>query len=49
MNKTVSVEYTKKDRYGRIIGTIYLGKKDICLLMLSTGNAWHYKYYDTFH
>lgn len=46
LNNTVTVEYSKRDRYGRIIGTIYHDKKDINLIMISTGNAWHYKYYD---
>lgn len=46
LNKVIRAEYTKSDRYGRLIGTVYKGNQDINLLMLTTGNAWHYKHYD---
>ena len=44
--KTVTVEYTKRDQYGRILGIVYHDGKDINLEMVSTGNAWHYSYFD---
>ena len=44
--KTVIVEYTKRDQYGRILGIVYLDGRDINLEMVSTGNAWHYSYFD---
>ena len=48
--KEVEVEWTEKDRYGRILGIIYLkrdeGKVDVNLEMVKTGNAWHYSYHD---
>ena len=54
--RTVRVEWVKKDRYGRILGIVYYdqpgnpnskpNRQDINLTMVSTGNAWHYKFYD---
>lgn len=44
--KAVSVRYTAVDRYGRIVGRVYLDRADICLAMLSAGYAWHYVHFD---
>lgn len=44
--KQVTVRYSSIDRYGRIVGRIYLDKKDIALAMLSAGYAWHYVHFD---
>jgi endonuclease YncB( thermonuclease family) len=44
-NKSVAVEYWKKDRYGRILGKVYHDNKDINLVMIQSGLAWHYKQY----
>jgi endonuclease YncB( thermonuclease family) len=44
-NKWVLVDYTKHDKYGRIIGKLTLGGKDICLQQIAAGMAWHYKKY----
>lgn len=44
--KDVRVEYAKRDRYGRILGVIYVGTNDINLAMVWTGNAWHYSCFD---
>ena len=44
--KTVRVEWVKKDQYGRILGIVYLDKTDVNLQMVSSGNAWHYSYFD---
>ena len=43
--KIVTVEYQGKDRYGRIVGKIYLGKRWINKEMVAEGFAWHYKQY----
>lgn len=40
--KNVVVEYKNKDRYGRILGTIYLNNKDINLQQVKDGYAWVY-------
>ena len=44
-NKHVSVEYSSKDRYGRIIGKVYCNGTYINNLIIKTGGAWHYKQY----
>ena len=41
----VSVTYEKKDRYGRIVGVVWLDDKDINLEVINAGLAWHYKQY----
>ena len=43
--QNVEVEYSKRDRYGRIIGKIIKDGLDINLLEIKQGYAWHYKYY----
>ena len=45
-DKTVQVDWEKHDRYGRVLGIVFLGKDDINLEMVKTGNAWHYSYHD---
>jgi endonuclease YncB( thermonuclease family) len=44
-NKTVQVETTKKDRYGREIGKILVNGVDANLEQVKRGFAWHYKAY----
>ncbi len=45
-NKEVSVTYSKVDRYGRLIGTIFIDEHfDMNLAMVRAGFAWHYKKY----
>ena len=46
-NREVRVTYTKRDRYGRIVGIVYLDGRDVNLEMLRAGLAWHYKKYDS--
>ncbi|MCV2355359.1 thermonuclease family protein [Paucibacter sp. B2R-40] len=43
--KAVSVDTTKKDRYGREIGKVLVDGKDANLEQLNRGMAWHYKAY----
>lgn len=43
--KTVTVQYQKKDRYGRVLGIIYLGGRDINLEQVKRGMAWVYRRY----
>ena len=45
MNKEVVVKWKEKDRYGRVIGEIYLGDRYVNLEMVQDGLAWHYKQY----
>ncbi len=44
--KDVNVEWRKKDRYGRILGTVWHGSMNVNLQMIKDGFAWHYKQYD---
>ena len=41
----VVVEWTKYDRYRRIIGKVLLDGRDLNLAQVSAGMAWHYKEY----
>jgi endonuclease YncB( thermonuclease family) len=43
--KLVDVEWSKQDRYGRIVGMITLAGVDINLEQIKRGMAWHYKQY----
>lgn len=43
--KQVAVETNKTDRYGRIIGRVYLGDRDINAEMVADGMAWVYRKY----
>ncbi len=40
-----TVEYQKRDRYGRIVGKALLDGIDVCLEQVKAGFAWHYKKY----
>lgn len=42
----VQVEWSKADRYGRIIGKILIAGEDVCLEQIRRGLAWHYKKYE---
>jgi endonuclease YncB( thermonuclease family) len=44
-NKQVTVEFSKKDRYGRTIGKITVDGVDANLEQVKAGMAWHYKQY----
>lgn len=43
--KNVRVQYVEKDRYGRILGKVYVGSTYVNLEMVKAGYAWHYVYY----
>lgn len=42
---TVTVDYSKRDRYQRIIGKVLLNGDDMNLEQIRAGMAWHYKKY----
>jgi len=44
-NKSVSVEYSKRDKYGRTVGKILVDGVDANLEQVKAGMAWHYKKY----
>jgi endonuclease YncB( thermonuclease family) len=43
--KTVRIDWKQRYRYGRIVGRVYLGDRDISLEMVRDGMAWHCKRY----
>lgn len=43
--RQVVVEWTKHDRYGRIVGKVSVGNVDVCLEQVKRGMAWHYRRY----
>ena len=45
MDKRVSIIYTKKDKYKRVLGQIFLDEMDVNLAMIRSGLAWHFKRY----
>lgn len=45
-NKNVKIYGRKKDRYGRLIGTVYYNNENINEKMVKIGNAWWYEKYD---
>jgi endonuclease YncB( thermonuclease family) len=40
------VEWSKQDRYQRVLGKVLLDGQDINLKQIKAGLAWHYKRYD---
>lgn len=43
--RSISVEWRKRDRYGRVIGTVQVGGNDVNLAQIERGFAWHYLAY----
>ena len=43
--KTVDVDYSKYDRYQRILGKVFVNGEDANLEQVEAGMAWHYKKY----
>ena len=43
--KYVVIDYSKRDRYKRIVGTVLLDGQDMNLRQVQGGMAWHYKKY----
>lgn len=44
--KTVSVEWSKRDKYRRIVGVVVYQGMDVNLEQIKMGYAWHYKKYE---
>lgn len=44
-DKQVGVEWEKKDQYGRTLGKVLAGGRDVNLEQVRAGMAWHYKHY----
>ena len=45
--KEVRVAWSKRDKYNRILGTVYANGEEVNLEMLKAGYAWHYKRFDS--
>lgn len=45
MGRTVSIRWQSTDHYGRILGKVLAGGKDVNLEQVQTGNAWFYRNY----
>ena len=45
LGKRVVVAYKDRDRYGRIIGTLYLDGVSVNLRLVAAGAAWHFRKY----
>ena len=41
----VIIDWRKRDRYGRILGTVHLADQDVALEQVEAGLAWHYTRY----
>lgn len=46
LGQPIVVEYTQRDRYGRIVGKLLKDDLDINLRQIKLGYAWHYKHDD---
>ena len=44
--KDITVTWKSKDKYGRVLGTVFVGNTDINLQMVRDGYAHHYKRFD---
>lgn len=44
-SKIVKISITKKDRYKRFIGMVFLNKTNVNLELVKSGNAWAYRRY----
>ena len=44
--KDITATWKSKDKYGRILGTVFVGPEDINLAMVRDGFAWHYRRFD---
>jgi endonuclease YncB( thermonuclease family) len=45
--RAVAVTWFKKDRNGRLIGKVVIGRADVGLEMVRKGLAWHFKRYES--
>lgn len=44
--KDITIEWRKRDRWGRIVGKILFAGDDVCLEQVKSGFAWHFKRYE---
>ena len=46
-SKQVTIEFQKKDKYGRTVGKVVHNGNDVCLEQIKLGMAWHYREYES--
>jgi endonuclease YncB( thermonuclease family) len=46
IERTVVVQWHKRDRYRRVVGLVMLDGSDVNLGLVAAGLAWHYKAYE---
>lgn len=46
LNQEIELRVMSADRYGRYVGKVYCNGKEVSLLMLEAGYAWHYSKYN---
>lgn len=44
-DREVTVEFDKRDRYGRVLGDVYANGVNVSQQLLKAGLAWHYRQY----
>lgn len=47
LGHSIKITYSKKDRNGRILGDVFVGRNYINLLMVQEGMAWHFIRYSS--
>jgi endonuclease YncB( thermonuclease family) len=45
LHRDVVVQWSTRDRYGRIVGKVIVDGADVNLAQVADGMAWHYRYY----
>ncbi|HKU74085.1 MAG TPA: thermonuclease family protein [Pyrinomonadaceae bacterium] len=46
-SKDITIEWFKRERYGRLVGKVLVDGRDVCLDQIKAGMAWHYKYFQS--
>ena len=44
--RNVTVQWHKRDRYGRLVGQVFADSHDVGLVQIERGLAWHFKAYE---
>ena len=47
LNKHITVDVRDRDRYGRLVGRIYVDGRDLSVALILQGLAWHYTRYSS--
>jgi endonuclease YncB( thermonuclease family) len=45
LHRDIVVQWSTRDRYGRIVGKVIVDGADVNLAQVADGMAWHYRYY----